>query len=254
MYIRPYEEIWRPKIQHPERARLEAAGYKDWEVTSVLTNRLLINVLHAAGGIEYTVANLERLIAEDEAWAPPGPVDRDVWGIVGPNRNATYYEITNLFFWLKVLEERIKSRGGSVGHVHELGLLPALAVGEPWTKRVRDLFGALHSRTLGDIRLVNFATHVSAFPRTFGAFEMTSAGARVPIPDTPPQGRLYLEGDLTFEEERDARTFAREALAAVDTFIDGLLYAFEEANAEIIRRRTAENGPPPDRLPMVRDA
>jgi hypothetical protein len=72
--------------------------------------------------------------------------------------------VGNLLSWLKTLREKMKAHLDSG---HEIGLLPALAPDEPWTKRIRELYSALHARALNDVVLANVATHVTPVPPAF---------------------------------------------------------------------------------------
>jgi hypothetical protein len=241
-----YHEFWRPDIDHPEADRIRAQGHGELWVTFLLTESLLYNVMDAAGAIEYTVGKLEDALDADQAWidqreAERDPAERPAGAMVGPNRNAISWEVANLLWWLKTLRERMKAHVSG----REIGLLPALAPDEPWTKRIRDLYSALHARALDDVKLANVATHGTAAPSAFGFTKLEAGRAVHPVPDTPKRGdHVLLGSDLTYDVSRDARSFARSTLAAVEAFMDGLLSAFEEGAEEIARRREAAGAPP----------
>jgi hypothetical protein len=162
-----YHEFWRPKIDHPDADRIRAQGHGELWVTYWLTESLLYNVMDVVGAIEYTVGKLEAALDADQAWIDQREAERDPaegapGAMVGPNRNSINYESANLLSWLKTLRERMKAH---VPSGHDIGLLPALAPDEPWTKRIRELYSALHARALNDVALANVATQLLPSPR-----------------------------------------------------------------------------------------
>lgn len=242
MAIVAFSELWNSTAAHPANQRLRAHGREPDDPDHYVVRGLIRNVIHAAGAVEYTVEKLEAAIDADEAWlnefAPEKQPREHPVGIVGPNRDVAHYEFANLLFWLKALQERIKTK--LPGHPRrDWGLLPALASGEVWTARIGDAYAALCGQAFDGRLLANFVTHSAVVPSPYGSLELVDGRLVMPIPD-PPGQIVYLVDELRYEQGRDARDFARGALSAVETFVDAMLAALEDANREISERRAAD--------------
>jgi hypothetical protein len=118
-----------------------------------------------------------------------------------------------------------------------LGLLPALAQREPWTKEIKSLSHKLNNSGAFEYhRVATFATHIGHAPNVWGSLDVIKRRLTLPIPD-PPTGHVHNWAQLTYEKNKDARTFADGAMKAVVQFVDGMLTAFEEASEAIELRR-----------------
>jgi hypothetical protein len=208
-----------------------------------IVRNLLNNVIHAAGAIEYTVEKIEQGLDADQAWIdehgknwdPPEGVPASV---AGPHRDEVQFEFSNLLFWMKALQERLKTRLKDDGDVwQEVGLLPALAPDGPASVRVKELYGSLN-QIFAEREFANFATHAAAIPYPFSPSDYVDGQVTFRIPDRPDR-RVYLWDEFTFDDRRDLRTFAQGVLRDVERFMDSLLGAFEQANQDILRQREA---------------
>lgn len=147
-------------------------GREPEESDYYIVRNLLQNVIHAAGAIEYTVEKIESALDGDQAWIdehgkgwnPPEGVPAS---LSGPHRDEMQYEFSNLLFWMKALQERLKTQVvDDLGVRRDVGLLPALAPNGPATGRVRELYGSLN-QVFAERELANFATHAAAIPHPF---------------------------------------------------------------------------------------
>jgi hypothetical protein len=200
-----------------------------------LTSNLLNDVVGAAYAIDYTVELIEKRAAAAQRWSDQ--YFTPLMGAVSGGRNYssspdvtdTYVEFANLAMWAKALEERL-DRPNRAGDGRNLGLLPALSSTHPVRHKVAPLVEKLKSSALDRVRgYANYSTHVSLMP-------YLGAGARVDdngrltfwIPDPLPlDRRVYSMYEFTFDQRLDALTLARDLLASVEEFMDGLLTAFE---------------------------
>jgi hypothetical protein len=234
-------ELWAPLRDHPAydwvvaQSRTDSVERNDADIGYFLTRNLLANVVHAAGGIEYTVEKIKTAIRSaqaslDENPFPPGPVPELGRGFSDVPVDHANYEFLNLLAWTKSLEERLDRRvPGS--KTMRLGLLPALAPNTMLRPRVLEAVAKLRKEAL-DIAtryLANFAGHASAIPYPGTAAKVSEDDRIViPIPD-PPSNWVELFDQLKYTDGRDLESFAEELLAAVERFMDSLLGAFEDA-------------------------
>jgi hypothetical protein len=237
----PFAELWRTDYKHPARARLVELGVASEQLTFTLTSVLLLNVIHAGAAISYAADKIETLLDADQEWLDEHlDPDAQLDGVAGPNRDAINFEFSNLLFWIKALEERLRSSQVKVdGESFQIGLLDALAPDEPWTRKIRDLHGALSHQVFRDRHLANFATHASAIPYPFSSAKVVDRQVAVPVPDIL-SAPVYHWFEFTYEQERELRGLVRNVVGSVERFMDGLLDAFEGANREIQSRRAAK--------------
>lgn len=234
-----YGELWKPASDQYENLMLRESGR---EPDDLIGQHLLDNVIHAAGAIEYTVDKIEEALDGEQAWidengrdwSPPGGVRARV---SGPHREEIQYEFTNLLFWLRAFQERLKRNEGAEGASRKLcaGLLPALAPNGPATKHALKLYRGL-SQVIAERKLGTFATHAAAVPHPFPASEFIERKVRFKIPDCPTH-RIHHWHEFTFADNRDLREYARRMLGSVERFIDGILDCFEGAQKEIESER-----------------
>jgi hypothetical protein len=222
-------------------------------VRHFITRPLLLDVIHAAGALEYTVEKIETMLdaieqkqAEEAderrlAFAELGddPEAAEArYGIASPRLVEVQYEFINLLMWLRNLGERLE-RPGKKGDRESLGLVPALSPEHPIKARVDELCLQMRAGALGDRFLANYAAHASAVPQPWDAAEVVDGRLVVRIPDRPSRWVAGPE-EFTFDTGRDLRTCAREAHAAVVAFMDDLIRVFEEATGRRSEVRTSE--------------
>jgi hypothetical protein len=129
-------ELWADVSVHPAAARLQALARTHRrsldadDITYRITRPLLLDVIHAACGIEYTVERLLAAIDEvqrwldDNPWQGPEPAGEIS---VSAERWDVSFEVSNLVVWARTLVERLESKTREGGVDVKIGLLPALA-------------------------------------------------------------------------------------------------------------------------------
>jgi hypothetical protein len=241
-------ELWNPVSDHPayegKVKELVAVGRApdEADVRLLLTQGLLLEVIHAAGAIEYTVEKIEALAdaaqSSYDAQFPRAPEEEyPELGITAALHEAddAYIEYANLLTWLRALDDRISREARSDEGKRRLGLLPAVADDHALKKRLRGANSVLAQTLRPERELANYALHASVIPHAQKGVPVDPQwGVRFPIPD-PITEPVYTPTEFTFTLNRELVSFAREVLAAVETFMDELLSAFE---AEQITRTT----------------
>ena len=110
-------ELWADVSAHPAAARLQAlARTHRWnfdagDVRYRITRPLLLDVIHAACGIEYTVEKLLAAIDEvqrslDDTWQDLEPAEISV----SAERWDVSFEVSNLVVWVRTLVERLETK------------------------------------------------------------------------------------------------------------------------------------------------
>jgi hypothetical protein len=244
-------ELWSPQSDHPARAWLEERAAelgREIDVTYYLTRSLLDDVLHAAGGVEYSAYRvLEQLDAaqaqfEEQRHQSPetyafNPHVPHHW-VLAPTITWDY---ANLLTWLRAFADRICRREPSGG---VLGLLPAIGDATAGGD-IEECLRRYRSRVGGDRQLANYALHASQVPGGGSpSAEITASGALVMrIPDRSSR-TIYVFDQFRFDQNRDLRTFAERARSATEELVEGILASLERANARFKAVREADAGLP----------
>jgi len=235
------DEFWKPLTDHLGYSglvkRLQTLGRDASLARYYLTRALLLDVIHAAGAVEYTAAKIESLLDEAQTWVDenrsllPSPAQ---WSADGPGvthaaLDATGYEFGNLVGWIRAVGDRIKR--AARGSQANLGLLPSMNRAHPATSRVHNLFISVLSDPgiLKDVaELAAFSLHSSAIPTSGHKPRITTAGKiLIPIPDKLKQ-KVWTSEEFTYNQGRDLRTFSEDHLRLTARFVDGLLRIFED--------------------------
>ncbi len=207
-------ELWADVSTHPAVARLEAIAQAHGrsidadDIADRITRPLLLAVIHAAGGIEYTieklVAALDVVQQRADEHSPPAPEFPKLGDLWGPERWDVSFEVSNLVIWARTLVERLESKDKVRGI--QVGLLPALAEGD-----LKDHVRRFHDELAHWVE-VKFL-----------------------LPDRPGR-KVWSVEEFTYRCDRDARTVADDLLRRVERFMDGLLTGFEQHIPERFRR------------------
>lgn len=235
-------ELWLEQTDHPAWEWLNSRGGGAYR----LTWNLLGDVLHAAGGVEYSAGRVLWLLDEGERWFAShherhpevGKFRQDVPHHVALPP-ALAWEYANLLTWLRTVEERIERRGRGRGP--KLGLLPAIA--EPELRvAVAGLRSAFQVQVGGERELANYALHAATIPQGTPSGRLNEDGTlTMAIPD-PADEPIYIFDQFTYEQGRDLRTFTCQALGATESLIDRLFDAFQAANDRVRARRGGRVG------------
>jgi hypothetical protein len=233
-------ELWADTSAHRAAAKLraieQARGRRidSDEIKYRITGPLLPGVIHAAGGVEYTI---EKLVAaldaeqqEASAYPAAAPESSSEVALWAPARGDISFELSNLVVWVRTLRERVKSRNGKVG------LLPALAKGS-LKDQVERHFNEFDSRIHPERLLANFTLHSGPLHSGSLTLRVDPDGQlTLAFPDQPSTGKgSRVESSLEFTYGRDARMVAREQLELVERFMDRLLSSFEQHVPERFR-------------------
>lgn len=233
-------ELWADVSAHPAAARLEALARthgKSVDVTYRITDPLLMDVIHTACGIEYTVEKLLAAIDVVQQWSDehplPGPEPPDEYGVAS-HWDASF-EVTNLLVWARTLVERLESETRQRGVKVKIGLLPALADGD-----LKDQVQRFHDELAGWVKaegfLAGYALHIGRLHGGTPSFRRGRDGrVRFLLPDRPGD-RVWSWEEFTYRHGRDAETVAVDLLGRVERFMDGLLTSFEQHVPERFRR------------------
>jgi len=235
------QELWKWDTSRYESidgiiAALRRAGrpFDDDSVLYVATSSLLSDVVDAAGGIEYANIRLHECLerAQDAHAGYSITHSLDDYYITDPDMEAAWYTVEELAVWARTLDERLK-RAGSKGRADQ-GLIPALADGPR-----RDAVIAARSRLLnGGLRearwLSGLNLHMQPTQAGFKRGKIENGRIILPFPDRLT-GRVDHRWRLTYDDGRDALSFADNLMESVATFMDATLGAFEEHLPERFR-------------------
>ena len=230
-----YAEIWRSPEEYPDLPAL-VAKYGDRAETEVdiLRMQLLREVVTAAGGLLYTLGKIEALLGElqtyveeqIEPWPEGEPWPESGYAVAHPLVIEASFEFVNFLSWLRAIDERLDRRHRPGREEPRTGLLPELAE-RPLRSRVETLVRDFRANALERF-LANYALHAGTVPQPMeGASLSQDHRVSLPVPDRPSEA-ISTRWHLTYEEERDAVTVAREAAKAVESLVDGLIDAFED--------------------------
>lgn len=236
-----YAELWRSPEDDPDLPALKAKyGDRAESEVSMLQMQLLREVLTAAGGLFYTLGKIEALLAEMQVyvethiqpWPAGEPWPEFGQGVSHPLLVHASYEFVNLLSWLRAIDERLDRRHRASSDQPRVGLLPALAY-RPLRERVEALVVTFRAEAL-ERRLANYVMHAGTVPPPLEGARLTpDHKVSLRIPDRPGD-RVSTRWHLTYEEERDGLTVAREAAQAVESLVDA------SASSVVMRRARVE--------------
>jgi hypothetical protein len=230
-------ELWADVSAHPAAARLQAlARAHGWnldadDITYRITRPLLLDVIHAACGIEYTVEKLLAAIDAVQRWVDDDPLPdseaaEEIIGVSAEHWDVSY-EVSNLVVWARTLVERLETKTRVGGVEVRIGLLPALADSDR-----KDQVQRFHNELAGWVEaegyLAGFVLHIGRLHGGTPSFRRERDGrVRFLLPDRPGD-RLWSWEEFTYRQDRDARTVAVDLLGRVERFMDGLLTSLEQ--------------------------
>jgi hypothetical protein len=235
-------ELWADVSAHPAAARLHALGrIHRWnldpgDIRYRITRPLLLDVIHAACGIEYTVERLLAAIDEVQRWLDDTWQDLEPGEIaVSAERWDVSFEVSNLVVWARTLVERLETRTRVGGVEVKIGLLPALADSDR-KDRVQRFHDELAGWVEAEGYLAGFALHIGRLHSGTPSFRRERDGrVRFLLPDRPGD-RVWSWEEFTYRHNRDARAVAVDLLGRVERFMDGLLTSFEQHVPQRFRR------------------
>src|SRR6266498_3885343 len=197
-----------------------------------LTENLLTDVIAAAGGVEHSLDALRGTMAAAQYWCDEHLPDFDPdvpHGIANEDVVNAWYAFSNMLSWARALDERLDRRSFQRGLTSRQGLLPAIKPVR-LRRRVEKLVDELRAGPVGETRrLANFTLHAALIrsPQS-GARLDRNTKVRLPIPDNS-NNSVYHWKMLTWNDNRDGMEFADALWCSIESFMDGLIQAFERA-------------------------
>ncbi len=258
-------EFWSVPQNHPARKSLRAlianadrrAGVKctssdiESSVEYYITRTLLLDVIDAAGAVEFSV---EKLIAA--AAAAQTATDAIYGGVLlahrpsgqtwstGPEVRVAYLEFTNGLIWTRSLDERMDRGTPSprwlaalrrlplVGRRFTIparvGLVNCLAPGQ-LRDDVERSFTEFRRRTADARALANYSLHAALVPGGGTPRGLVADDGRIILRIPDSRRRYEIFDEFEYRENREALAYAKELLAAVEKLVDEMLDAFDRA-------------------------
>lgn len=232
-------------------AALTRAG-RAVDLDSVLadaTMTLLDDVVTAAGGVEAAYERFLRAeglaqekcqqwIAEQGAEGVAGPEPEfGTWFSDTPVEDASY-ALEEMIVWARTVDERLKRRAHDWRRYPEQGLIPALADG-PRRQAVIDARSRLLTSHLHEVReLAVLNLHMQSRQGGTPRARVRAGRLVLPFPDRVT-GWVSHRWQLTYEDGRDAVSYADGLMEAIGRFMDEMLTAFEDHVPE--RFKVAQN-------------
>jgi hypothetical protein len=212
------------------KARLQSLGRKKTkrELAYDFVAHLLDDVVVAAGGVETSIQELRRAIAElkvhvatTQSHVSPGAPTF----VSHPAAVVAWYAFGNILTWARCVTERMQRAPGDRRFPRQ-GLLPAIRP-KRLRKRVDQLLAELQAGPVGQARLLaNFMLHSAVVQHPHSGVRLGDSGeVLLPVPDVPshPVSHWYL---LNWELNRDGTVVAEEIWRDVQSFVSQLLAAF----------------------------
>jgi hypothetical protein len=195
------------------------------------TSTLLLDVVDAAGGVERAHARLHEAMALAQEtwirWSSSLGEERDGAGMTDPSVEDAWYSVEELLVWARALDDRLRRPAKDWRRYPDQGLIPALADG-PRRDAVIRARDRLLSAGVNEARyLVGLNLHMQSIQAGSKGGRVRSGRIVLPFPDrvsTPVSHRWQ----LTYNDNRDAMSFADALMAAVERFMDEMISAFEQ--------------------------
>jgi hypothetical protein len=148
-------ELWADVRSHPDYptwqqlARQRGLAPDEELLGYHMTRGLILEVIHAAGGVERELAQVQAALEEAQAWADqavlnfPSEREKPLRGVnaAAPSLVDVSYAFVNLLIWARTVRERVE-RPWRPRSTKRVGLLPALEPG-PLQDRVADALSIL---------------------------------------------------------------------------------------------------------------
>ena len=225
-------ELWADLSAHPAVPRLQSVAQAHGrsldssDATYYLTRSLLLDVIHAASGIEYSVEKLLDALDVVQQWSDANPWEGSAPAEyeVAPERWDVSFEVSNLVVWARILRDRLQTdvRGKDM----KIGLLPALAEGD-LKDQVQGFYDELANWVEAETYLAGYTLHIG---RLHGGTPVLQRGpdgrVRFLLPDRLGS-RVWSWEEFTYRQNRDAQAVAAALLQRIERFMDRLLSSLE---------------------------
>jgi hypothetical protein len=212
-----YAELWREPRKDPSFLTLSEKYDEEQAELEVgmMRSHLPDELMTAAVGLLYTLGRIETILAELQVYVDkhvkPLPED-EPWpefgyGVAHPLVVEASFEFGNFLGWLRTIDERL-DRSYLPGSKKSAGLLPELA-DRPLRARVQALVEEFRGTT--ERTLANYQLHAGAVVQPLAGAQLNREHiVSLRIPDRPTE-RVATRLHLSYKEEREALTMAREA-------------------------------------------
>jgi hypothetical protein len=230
------KELWKWDVSLYEsadgiRTALVRAGRTpdDDSILFEATRSLISDVVDAAGGAEYAHQRFceavdtvrETYVRWQRSFSMP-----EGSGLVDPSVEAAWYALEELIVWARVFDDRLRRGAVKRPYRADQGLIPALANGPR-----RDAVIAARSRLLQggaeEARyLSNLSLHMQSSQAGSKSGTVRSGNVVLPFPDRVTDSVAH-RWELTYNQGRDAASFASTIMAAIERFMDELISALE---------------------------
>jgi hypothetical protein len=243
------QELWKWDVTLYEsgdgiKASLNRSG-RPLDEDSILfhaTHSLLADVVDAAGGLEGSIMRLhtamDRAQKQYIEWSATTGELPDGGGMMDSTTEDAWYALEESLVWARTLDDRLRRPPVDRRRYPDQGLIPALADGlrreAVIAARARLLTtGANEARYLSGLNL-----HMQSIQAGSKGGPVRSGRVLLPFPDKV-DGSISHRWQLTFNDDRDALSFADHLMESVELFMDEMLEAFEQHVPE--RFRSAES-------------
>jgi hypothetical protein len=231
-------ELWNWNVSAYDSApaiadALQRAGraHDDNDVLYYATRTQLMDVVDAAGGVERAHTRFQRSMVHAqqvyEQWSKqPGRVPALNTGLSDASVEDAWYSVDELIIWTRILLDRLR-RGSVKQRGDDQGLIPAMARGPRPDAVIRARSRLLSSRA-GETRyLAGLNLHMQPLRPGSRSARVFDGKVALPFPD-PVSRVIDHQVQLTYDDGRDAATFADEVLDAVARFMNEIIAAFEQ--------------------------
>ena len=240
-------ELWKWDVSLYEsadgiRAALTRAGRSvdDDSILFEATHSLVLDVVDAAGGVEQAHQRLHAALGTANEtvarWsADLGGLDEGT-GISDPSVEAVWYTLEELLVWARILDDRLRRSSNSRRYRNDQGLIPALADGLR-REAIVDARARLLQSGVSEARyLSGLNLHMQSSQAGSKHGRIRSGQLVLQFPDhvTAPIDHRW---QLTYTEGRDVVSFADSLMAAVVSFMDEMILAFEKNLPERFKSR-----------------
>jgi hypothetical protein len=160
-------------------------------------------------------------------WADQEGESSDIDGFAGyPSLEDAWYALEELLIWARTLDDRLRREAADKRRYRDQGLIPALADG-PRRDAVIEARTRLLSGGVDEAgHLAGLSLHMQSSQAGTKGGAVRSGKIILPFPDRVTS-RVSHRWQLTYNEGRDAISFADGLMASVEQFMDEMLTAFE---------------------------
>jgi len=232
------QELWKWDVALYESADGITASLKrsgrpldDDTILFHATHTLLADVVDAAGGFEGSVTRLRTALDRAQKqyieWSATTGESPDGGGMMDPTTEDAWYAVEESLVWARTLDDRLRRSAADRQRYPDQGLIPALADG-PRRDAVIAARARLRAGSLKEARyLSGLNLHMQSMQAGSKGARVRSGRVLLPFPDKVNEPISH-RWQLTFNDDRDALSFADHLMESIELFMDEMLEAFEQ--------------------------